>query len=387
VTTRLRSPRRIASAAGVMIGLLGACAVLVVLMEAPGSPGVPGKSGPVVRYRRLAPAAARPSASTPAAAVGARLMSEAAAACGSVAYRGTQIAVWWGSTGESASFLEVWHRPGGAILAQPARTAADSSDEGQPAAVVTPDQDQVMTVTAPLLALMRANYVLTYSGRDVIDGRPAQVVEVRRRSDGGLAARFWLDTATKLPLQRELFDGKSAIFSLDDFTGLRIGAGQLRGMPAADAHPWTGQLSAVGLAALRAAGWPLPRGLASGLALFQATEFQATETSIKSGKVVELSYSDGLSVISVFLQRGELPQRLPGWRRMTARGSKVYATDPDDRSLAWSSDGFVYTVISGAPNAAIDQAVLRLPHDSPAGFWDRMSRGFRRIVSWVNPFR
>jgi hypothetical protein len=381
VITRLRSPRRITSVAVVMIGLLGACAVLVVLVEAPGSAGLPRKAGPVVRHRRLAPAALKPAVLTPAERTGARLMSEAAAACESVAFRGTQVAAWWGSTGESASLVKVWHQPGGAILAQPSRTAADPSDESQPDPDALPDQDQVMTVTAPLLALMRANYVLTYSGGDTVDGRPAQVVAVRRR-DGGLAARFWLDTATKLPLQRELFDGKSAIFSLDDFTGLSIGTSQLRGMPPADAQPWTGQLSAGGLAALRAAGWPLPRAVASGLTLFQATE-----TSTKSGRVVELSYSDGLSVISVFLQRGELPRSLPGWQRMTTRGSRVYATDPDDRSLAWSSRGFVYTVISDAPIAAIDQTVMRLPHDSPAGFWERMSRGLRRIVSWANPFR
>jgi sigma-E factor negative regulatory protein RseB len=384
VTTRLRSSRRIASVAVVMIGLLGACAVLVVLVESPGSSGAPGRSGPVLRHRRLAPAALKPAVITPADRTGARLMTEAAAACGSVAFRGTQVAVWWGSTSDSASFLQVWHRPGGAILAQPANTAANTAanppDEGQPEADALQDFDEVMTVTVPLLTLMRANYVLTYSGRAAADGRPAQVVEVRRR-DGGLAARFWLDTATKLPLQRELFDGKSRIFSRDAFIGLSVGPAELRGMPDADAQPWTGQLSAGGLTALRAAGWPLPRAVASGLTLFKATE---TSTN---GRVVELSYSDGLSVISVFLQRGELPRSLPGWQRLTARGNKVYATDPDDRSLAWSSRGFVYTVISDAPTAAIDQAVMRLPHDSPAGFWERMSRGFRRMVSWANPFR
>ena len=190
-----------------------------------------------------------------------------------------------------------------------------------------------------------------------------------------------IQIGTALPLERELYNGKSQLFSRDAFIRVSVGAGQLRGMPPPDAQPWTGQLSARNLTAMRAAGWPLPQAMAAGLTLFQATE------TTKSGQVVELSYSDGLSVTSVFVQRGELPRSMPGWQRLTARGRQVYARDPDDRSLAWSSRGFVYTVISDAPTATIDQVILRLPHDSPAGFWERMGRGLRRIVSWANPFR
>ena len=28
-----------------------------------------------------------------------------------------------------------------------------------------------------------------------------------------------------------------------------------------------------------------------------------------------------------------------------------------------------------------------LPHQGGLGFWDRMKRGLRRLLSWVNPFR
>jgi sigma-E factor negative regulatory protein RseB len=359
----------------VVIGLLGACAVLVVLVESPpGSSNVVRRSGPVARQRGPMPAAV-----TPADRRGLRLMGDAAAACESVAFQGIQIAAWWGPAGGSASVLQVWHRPGGAVLARSSSTAADPPVEHQPDPNVVPDQDEIMTITPPLLALMRANYVITYSGRGAVDGRPAQVVEVRR-PDGGLAARFWLDAATKLPLRREVFTSNARIFSEDAFIGLSVG-GQMHGMPSAAGLPWSGTLTAAGRAALRAKGWPLPRAMTGGLALFKATE-----TATKSGKVVELSYSDGLSVISVFLQRGELPRSLPGWRRITARGSAVYAIDPDDRSLAWSSRGFVYTVISDAPTSIVDQAVMRLPHDNPPGFWERMDRGLRRIASWANPF-
>jgi sigma-E factor negative regulatory protein RseB len=308
-------------------------------------------------------------------------MTEAAAACDSVAFHGVQIASWQGSGRSSESVIQVWHRPGGGFVTQSSSAAADGAGERQldPDALV--DQAQVMTLTPSLLALMRANYVITYSGPGQVDGRPAGVVDIRHPG-GALAARFWLDDATRLPLRRQLFDGQARKFSEDAFIGLSVGATQLGSMPAADAQPWSGQLTAAQRAALRMRGWPLPSSMAGGLTLFSATQ-----TPAKSGKVIELSYSDGLSVVSVFVQRGELPRSLPGWRRVvTGGGRRVFAVDPDDRSLAWSAGGFVYTVISDAPVSTIDLAVGRLPHDSAPGFWDRMQRGLRRIVSWANPF-
>jgi sigma-E factor negative regulatory protein RseB len=375
VTGRPRSPHRLATAA-VAIGLLGACAVLVVLVEAPGGHGSPRRASPEPRPRRLAPAVLTPSASR-----GLRLLREAATACQKVPFRGIQLADWWGPAGGSASVIQVWHRPGGAVLARSSSTAADPPGERQSDPDALPDSDEVMTLTPALVTLMRANYVLSYDGRGAVDGRAAQLVEVRRPG-GGLAARFWIDDATRLPLCRELFDSHSRIFSEDAFVGLSVGAGQLGSMPAARAQPWSGELTAARRAALRRAGWPVPATLAGGLTLFSSTEMSG-----RSGRVLELSYSDGLSVISVFLQRGQLPRELPGWRRIKASGSSVYSVDPDDRSLAWSARGYVYTVISDAPVGTVNQAVLGLPHGSPPGFWERMGRGFRRMASWANPFR
>jgi sigma-E factor negative regulatory protein RseB len=385
VISPLRSSRRMATVA-VAIGLLGACAILVVLVESPGgSSGVVRrtslalKAGPLAGQHKAASTPVSPpapDATTLADRTGLRLMTEATAACGSVAFQGTQMSVWWGPASASASVLQVWHRPGGSILAQPSDTEGDPVGESQINPDALSDQDDVINLTAPLLTLMRANYVLRYTGTGSVAGRPADIVEVRRR-DGSLAARFWLDTGTKLPLRRELLDTNGQMFSEDTFLGLRVGMSQLHGMPAADAQPWAGRLTAASLARLRAQGWALPATVPGGLAMF---------TSTRSGKVVELSYSDGLSVISVFVQRGELPRSMPGWRRISARGSKVYAIDPDDRSLAWSSHGFVYTVVSDAPAAAVDGVVSRLPHDRSPDFWGRIDRGLHRIASWANPF-
>jgi hypothetical protein len=395
VTVRLPVSRRLTSFA-IVIGLLGASAVLLVFVQAPGSSPQPRRAGHGARQRRsaaMAPAAIAPAGQalagkraaaqvmTAAARTGLRLMSEAATACESVAFHGYQMAAWWGPNGGSAAVVQLWHRPGGAILARSTNTAADPASTRQSDPATALDQSEIMTVTPALLALMRQNYLITYAGKSAVDGRPAQQVAISTRS-GAIAARYWLDTATKLPLRRELFDASGQIFSEDAFIGVSFGASQLGSMPAAAAQPWAGNLTPADRSALRAAGWRLPGASAGGL-----TMFSATDTSASTGKVVEMSYSDGLSIISVFVQRGELPKTLPGWRRIAARGpDAVYAIDPDDRTLTWSARGFVYTMISNAAPDVVGRALNELPHDSPAGFWARMGRGFHRMVTWANPF-
>jgi sigma-E factor negative regulatory protein RseB len=173
------------------------------------------------------------------------------------------------------------------------------------------------------------------------------------------------------------------MISEDVFVTLELGGHGLGGMPAPAATPWTAQLGQARLAALRAGGWPLPGQLPGNLALFAATE-----TSQQSGQVVNLSYSDGLAVVSVFVQRGQLGKGMPGWRRITVHGRTVYSVDPDDRSFAWSANGFVYTVIADAPAATVRQVVTALPGNDPRpGFWARIGRGFGRLASWLNPLR
>jgi sigma-E factor negative regulatory protein RseB len=357
-----------------VIGLLGACAVLVVLAESPGgSPAAPRSSD------RLA--ASVPSVPVSAAA-GLRLMAAAAAACRTVPFRGVQRDSWRGEAGATTSLVQVWHQAGQPVLA---RYPAGPSGPGERAAGgdLLPDQADVLTITAPLLALMGRNYRITYAGAGTAAGRTAVIVAVRR-PDGGLAARYWLDRATGLPLRRELFDRRARIFSQDAFVQLRLGPPGA--VPSELARPWAGQLDAARRAALRASGWPLPPATAGGLSLFAAT--QASSGMGRAGGAIELSYSDGLSVVSVFVQRGELPARMAGWRPVTAGGREVYALGPDGQTLAWSAGGYVVTVIADAPAGTADRAVSGVPAAAPApGFWARMGRGFGRLFSWVNPLR
>src|SRR5262249_15420276 len=145
-------------------------------------------------------------------------------------------------------------------------------------------------------------------------------------------------------------------------------------------RPWTDPFSPRQLLALRDGGWQVPAELPGGLSLFTGARTQAD-----TGAVLDLGYSDGLSMVSVFEQRGKLPATLPGWRKIKAGGHVVFAL-PDQRSLTWAGHGMVFTMVADAPSQTVDAAVGALPHDRAAGFWKRMSRGMVRVASWVNPF-
>jgi sigma-E factor negative regulatory protein RseB len=146
--------------------------------------------------------------------------------------------------------------------------------------------------------------------------------------------------------------------------------------------PWGDPLSHAQLLALRSRGWQVPAALPGGLTLFTGAQ-----TATSTGTVLDLGYSDGLSVVSVFEQRGHLAAKLAGWQKVKVGGQVVYVALPDQRSLTWSSHDMVYTVMADAPTQTVDAVIGALPHDSPPGFFKRMSRGFVRLASWVNPFR
>jgi sigma-E factor negative regulatory protein RseB len=313
------------------------------------------------------------------------LLSQAAQAAVQTSYQGEEIVFRWGTSGPSFLESDIWHASGGLTVTQ--TLAAGTQASSVP--YLSSDTDGqwpegVLGVTIPLVRLLEANYVVMYAGSGSADNRSARVVEARR-ADGSLAARFWLDDATRLPLEREVFDSAAHVISEDVFINVRF-ASQVSVAPAsgpADPQgPWTDLLTAPQLLALRADGWLVPPDLPGGLLLFTGAQ-----ASTSSGTVLDLGYSDGLSVVSVFEQHGNLASKLVGWQKTTVAGHVIYAAEPDQRSLTWSSRGMVYTVMADAPPQTVAAVVGSLPHDAPPGFWKRMSRGFARLASWVNPFR
>jgi sigma-E factor negative regulatory protein RseB len=320
----------------------------------------------------------------PGAALAVRLLAQAAQAAIVTSYQAEEVTTRW-SQGSSGSVLvsDIWHVSGGHTVTQTLDAGAPASsqpyqssdDDGQA-------PEGVLGVTVPLVQLLESHYVVAYAGASSAVDRTAQVVEARR-ADGSLAARFWLDDATKLPLEREVFDTAAQLISRDVFINVRFakqGSAPASG-PADPQGSWTDPFSQAQLLALRARGWLVPAQLPGGLSLFTGAE-----TVASADTVLDLGYSDGLSVISVFEQRGHLPASLPGWRKTTVAGHVVFVAEPDQRSLTWAGRGMVYTVVADAPTQTVDAVIGALPYDKPPGFWKRMTRGLVRLASWANPF-
>jgi sigma-E factor negative regulatory protein RseB len=335
------------------------------------------------------PSARRPAsapASAPTTALAARLLTQAAQAAVVTSYQGEEIISHSGMTGGTVLVSDIWHASGGQTVTRTLVAGTYSSSEPY----LSSDTDAqwpegVLGVTTQLVHLLEMHYVVVYAGTGSADNRTAQIVEARR-ANGSLAARFWLDDATRLPLEREVFDTTSHVISEDVFFNVQFSeqapAAAPAGGPSDPQGPWTDPLPTAQLLALRSHGWLVPPELPGGLSLFTGAQ---THTS--TGAVLDLGYSDGLSVVSVFEQRGNLAAKLTGWQKITVAGHVIYAAEPDQRSLTWSSRGMVYTVMADAPAQTVDNVIGVLPHDTPPGFWKRMSRGFARLASWANPFR
>ena len=176
----------------------------------------------------------------PGSALAAGLLTQAAQAAVLTSYQGEEIVSHWGTSGGTVLVSDIWHVSGGQTVTRTLDAGIYSSSEPY----LSSDTDGqwpegVLGVTTQLVRLLEAHYVVAYGGAGSADNRTAQIVEAWR-DDGSLAARFWLDDATKLPLEREVFDSAAHVISEDVFINVRIGNQARLAAPAG--------------------GWPIRRG-------------------------------------------------------------------------------------------------------------------------------
>jgi sigma-E factor negative regulatory protein RseB len=198
-----------------------------------------------------------------------------------------------------------------------------------------------------------------------------------------MAARFWIDRQTMVPLRRDVYDTSAQLVSEDAFVQVQFGS--LPAQPSAgdggsrSKSAWAkAEVPAKLVAGLNGSGWHLPAGLPGGLPLYAAARSQTGP-----GQVVCLGYSDGLSVVSLFVQRGTLATKMAGWAPVDLSGHRVYVAG---HSITWAGRGFVYTIIADAPPQTVKQVVASLPPATSQGFLGRIGHGLNRLAALVNPF-
>ena len=335
--------------------------------------------------------------------MGIQLLGESAAAGLAVSYQGVELLAQSGVAGQDTIVSDVWHS-GGVTVTQTSDAAMLTGTQPYVSYDVNNRSPEgVFGVTKALVSLLGQHYVAVYQGTGSAVGRPALIVELHR-ADGSLAGRFWLDRQTMVPLRREVFDPSARLISEEAFVQVQFGA--LTKPPGRAATPGSGVKASAKasagataggtaatpsgsgwsvvtapaqlLAGLNKQGWRLPVSLPGGLPLYSAARSTTT-----AGQVLDLGYSDGLSVVSLFVQRGTLAQRPAGWQQVSLPGHQVYVAG---HSIIWAGGGFVYTMLADAPPVLVTQVVASMPQNTAPGFFDRIMRGFHRLAAVANPF-
>jgi sigma-E factor negative regulatory protein RseB len=312
-----------------------------------------------------------------------RLLRNAESAARATPYEGTQFITAWSRSGATTSLVKVEHVPGDGTRMRVQSTSADQGGAQMFEADDSQRTGGLTGYTPKMLDLLARNYAVVRAGQGEVSGRPTSVIEARR-ADGSAAGRFHIDTETGLMLRREMLDQQGREVNLTFFTEIRPTAARTRVVAASAPHtvemPWAHELAGADLGSLRYQGWPVHSVLPDRLSLYDARQLDG------DGPVVHLSYSDGLSVVSVFVQRGTLDaSSVAHWRKATRGGRTVYLRDTVQQRAMWTSHGYVFTVLADAPPPVVDNAVAALPHGD-TGFWGRLGRGMNRLTSWANPF-
>jgi sigma-E factor negative regulatory protein RseB len=305
-----------------------------------------------------------------------QLLTAASRAARARVYSGTQYVSSWRADMASSSVADVQHTSDGRSVISVRPTAGGVADS---MVALTTDLD------ARLLQLLADHYALDVAPDVTCNGRLAHVVEASRSGVAGVGAvagRFWIDAASALILRREVFDTAGRLVRSSAFATIEVGgaaAGPVEATAAA-----TDGLTAADLDRLRADGWQVPATLPGELELFDARL-----RTHDGERVLHLSYSDGLSTLSLFAQRGRLGStRMAGFTKQKLGRAAIWVRPASPERVVWGGGGRVFTLLSDAPPDAVHAVVTALPHEKlpKTGLLARLQRGLARLGSWLNPF-
>ena len=382
---RLRSVTRSRPRAVLVVGLGGFLMTMILLSSiAPAASAHVDADGPP----GLAPAPPLP----PEQLAAIHRLVLACRAGTDLAYAGVQQVRVASASGDRESVVEVAHQPnvGVHLVVRPTPTTRGGTYVGQlngPSLLPTLDE-------ATLARISSRYAVHGPRAGEPVAGRQTDVVELVRTSGtatGSVAARFWLDRSTSLPLRREVFDGAGRVQQASTFTSISYRPPPTIPRLATEVGtpPDLGQgVTTAQLDGLRHGGWLAPGGLPDDFDLVDArVHGTGTARTGTPPRVLQLTYTDGISVVSLFEQVGRLDaDPMASWTARRQGDGTVYLDPGTPERVVWSADGHVYTLVSDDPGV-VDAAMGALPQPtSPPGLFERLGKGLRRVLSWLNPF-
>ncbi|SHN33533.1 sigma-E factor regulatory protein RseB domain-containing protein [Cryptosporangium aurantiacum] len=319
------------------------------------------------------------------------LLRRAARAQAETGYQGTKLFRSWSRWGQVTTTAFVRNVPGHGVTVV-ATDGSGRSGAGRPTGQLVA-VDGTLDLSDATLATLTQAYRVEVRGAERMLERPVTRIDVLRLS-GTIVGRLWVDDETGLAIQRELLDTASRVIRRSTFTGLTVLPTTAvtpapSEVPASDAPSEAvgacdDGLSDEELAELTAEGWDLPGKRLAGL-----TQVCARTVGTGADLSVQLSYSDGLFALSLFAQRGRLDESAvpAGFSRRQVGDTEVYLRCGLYREVSWAGSGMVYTLITDVPDATVTTVVESLPTVSAdTGVLARMSKGIRRVGSWVDPF-
>jgi negative regulator of sigma E activity len=318
---------------------------------------------------------AAPSGPTLTAAEAQAAMQRAARAAHSVSYSGSQSFLAYRNARVIVAQVQVDARAG-----QGSQVMVKSQTGQQLLEGFTPALISSRVVNEELLGLLERNYQLSGMSGSSVAGRSATLVTATPDGSYPAAARWWVDDATGIVLWQETYDENGSVDLSFGFTSVSVSRrdGILAHLPPRLAVPRTSTSLTISSAAeLGASGWSSPRKLA-GLSLVKLRSDRAGNPD-----ALHLIYSDGLTTVSVFEQRGQLTTAPQGsqWDASMAAHVSHGASDV----ATWQSGDLVFTVVTDGTEGALADAVGSLPHDEGAmpTTLGRIKAGWARILSDV----
>jgi hypothetical protein len=314
-------------------------------------------------------------------------------------FTGTEVVSSWYPRGSTTRVLHLDQHAGGARTT----TAEPESTDANPAAAVAGSSvaDPLAAFSDRALVALASAYQLRLAGTDSVAGRAATVVVADR--DGAETARLWLDDATGLLLRQDVMDQAGRLQRMATFVSLRtravvpastgparaVGSARASGSaraataaPTAEVSAGTAGWSDLNLNDLgrwRAEGWPCLAKLAAGYVLLDARR----GTSSGGQPMLHLTYGDGLTAISVFLQHGQLDDsRLTGLTSADWDGSVVHIRDGWPEVMVWQGGETVITAVGEAEPTQLRSVLAALPRQPKRGTLGSLQHDMGSALTW-----